>query len=262
MCHKTPVVCDGHESGAQVALQALSAMCRALPASVSMGIPDALVREAAFWAGSQLTANDADSGARVTMAVVQRAKKYLNRPGAVACVSEVDKGPGETAISCPVVQWMLMHAAWPAEPHRYDVIRDRTPWDILREDVRACRENGWDRIMPLYGVNAEGELTTARIAVGYATGKRKMYKLAGPGTSVVDIPRAKVKARPIAPYTKHPMKRICNKCATAEHYALTVISEPDQCRMWTTSEWPERCASRFQALRAQAEVELDTCEIV
>ena len=247
--HKTPIDCDSGESGAQVALRALSDMRDALPAAVKLDIPAAHVRMIAFWAGARLDRSEPESGARVTMSEVLRARKYLTRTGGVAVVSEVDKGPGEMSIHCPVVQWYFMHAAWPAEPHRFSVLPpDVTAWDVLRADIKMAQEKKWDRFMPLYGVDSEGYPGKCGIAVGYASPKRKFYKLAGPDLDATDIPVGKVKARPIAPYTKHPLKRICNKVATAAHYGLTVVSEAEQVRMWSCAEWPRRCRERLPAI--------------
>ena len=167
---------------------------------------------------------------RVSMGDLRDFRKFVQ--GAV--LSEVDKGPGMTAILCPVAQWHVMRAAWPSEPSRCEVLSlsDR---DVMLQDIRQYTERGWARLAKLYGCDDTNPVR-ACIPYVYATIKLKAFL------------QQKLKARPISPHTKIPLRWLYNIVATAHQYMLMCINTQRCARMFETSEYPRRLVGELREL--------------
>ena len=172
------------------------------------------------------------------------------------CLSPIDKGAGLTAIMCPHVMWLCMRNAWPDEPDRCEVICaadaseetvEKTEREILTQDIKIYHEKNRQRIAKLYGVDPFGRPVNAALPRGYSNPKLKAILAAVPGRKASNI----IKARPIAPHTKIPLKNVTNRNATGHHFLLTQINTGRQTRMWATSEYPRRLRDEQLALQRQ-----------
>eukprot|EP01050_Picozoa_sp_SAG11_P028373 SAG11_NODE_7555_length_1129_cov_2.461165_1_plen_294_part_00 len=190
---------------------------------------------------------------RVLQRDVLRAKKYLRR----ACVSPVDKGGGRLAIMCPVVQHLVMQKSWPDEPERCTVLCPSTATDeesakietkILQEEILTYEEKNWSRIATLYGVRGGRVPAGCALPPVYAMIKLKAIVAATAGKHSDNA----VKGRPIGPHTKHPLKNVYNRNATAHHYMLTQIRDGQRVsRLWSTSDYPRRLAAEQAAMQTR-----------
>ena len=183
---------------------------------------------------------------------VIQAKRFLHKNG--ACVAPVDKGAGRLAIMCPVVMWQAMRQAWPDEPERCEVLcpatasrksADDTEQRLLREYVKYYHQKDWKRISKLYGVDSHGEPVQAALPRAYANPKLKTIIAALHGRAADNV----IKGRPISPHTKHPLKNVYNRAATAHHFILTKISTQRVTRMFDTAEYKVRLHREAAALQ-------------
>ena len=69
----------------------------------------------------------------------------------------------------------VMKAAWLVEPHRFSVIIDRSEWTILREEVDEAVKHGWNRIMPMFGLDANNLPNRCGLSNAYTLGKLKAF---------------------------------------------------------------------------------------
>jgi len=128
-----------------------------------------------------------------------------------------------------------MEMAWPQEPHRYEI----SEWcekKIMKEDIKNYHVKGWDKISKLYGCD-KGKAKRCSVPRVYATIKGKTFNkenMSENGTI------KKLKARPIAPHTKHVLKRVYNKVATATLFCMMQVNVIRSSRLWTTREYVER----------------------
>ena len=222
-------------------------MKRTLHAVMQLGATDDLIKEITKTTVKQYEAelrqNPTHSHDQpvtlVTKPDVLKAKQHLRH----MCLSPIDKGAGLTAIMCPHVMWLCMRNAWPDEPDRCEVICaadaseetvEKTEREILTQDIKIYHEKNWQRIAKLYGVDPFGRPVNAALPRGYSNPKLKAILAAVPGRKASNI----IKARPIAPHTKIPLKNVTNRNATGHHFLLTQINTGRQTRMWTTSEYP------------------------
>ena len=140
----------------------------------------------------------------------------------------MDKGAGRLCIMCPVVNWLVMQQAWPNEPHRCTVIcpanasaekSEEIKKEIIRKHVAEFTVKNWKRIAALSGFEYNGKMKSDLLPKGYANPKLKSIIAGLPGRKACN----KIKGRPISPHTRHPLKNVYNKVATAHHFMLTQI---------------------------------------
>ena len=157
-------------------------------------------------------------------------------------ISEIDKCRGKLFIMCPFVQWHVMQAAWPNELDRYDVVDQTTTSErrILRQMARTHAKRGWERLGKLYGIDQHGHENRAELPRVYATIKDKCIPTDGVIT--------KIKARPITPHTKVPLKRVYRTVATAFLFVLQRTKQQRTCRLWTTAEQVPKCQGDYKKM--------------
>jgi len=184
---------------------------------------------------------------------VVAAKRYLHGRGAV--VATVDKGAGRLFVMCPVVNWMIMKQSWPDEPHRCEVmcpagateeLSDLVEQNINYNYIKAYNDNNWQSIAPISGVDYNGKPRGGLLPAGYANPKLKSILAATAGRKAVNS----IKGRPISPHTKHPLRHVYNRTATAHHYLLTQINSQRVTRLWDTASYTTRLRDESIALQA------------
>eukprot|EP01050_Picozoa_sp_SAG11_P014553 SAG11_NODE_1805_length_4229_cov_1.746005_3_plen_406_part_00 len=189
---------------------------------------------------------------RVLKRDVLASKKYLRH----ACISSVDKGAGRMAIMCPVVQHTVMQKSWPSEPDRCTIVCGANSTEeaaaeaeaqIIAADIDTYRRAGWQRIAKLYGVRGRGEQVNCALPRVYALIKLKAILAASPGKRANNV----VKGRPIGPHTRHHLKHVYNRVATAHHFMLTMCRTRRVTRLWNTADYPRRLMEEHQQLQAR-----------
>ena len=246
--HKSPVEITNADVFAEL-YKGLSNMRRTLPAVMQLGATDELIKEITRETVARHTVEQQRNptpypdhpDALVTKTEVLKVKRHLRH----MCLSPIDKGAGRTAIMCPQVMWQCQMNAWPDEPDRCEVICpadaseetvEKLEREILMQDIEIYKTKDWQRIAKLYGVDPFGRPVNAALPRGYANPKLKAILAAKPGRKATNI----MKARPISPHTKIPLKNVTNRNATGHHFLLTKINTQRLTRMWATTEYPVR----------------------
>ena len=234
--HKTPILV-GQDDLPRVVRSALSEMWAGLPDHITVTACDtivACVTSTAAAACAPDTQLIPGPGA-VTLSDVRRVRKYLQH----AVVSAVDKGPGQTALMCPVVFHSLILKTWPSEPERCQVLQC-SEWDVMMHDIREYERRGWSRLARLFGCDAEGYPTDrAEVPWAFVLIKLKSF-----------VQRV-LKGRPIGPHMRIPLRWLYNLIATAHAWMLMHIRTMRAGRMYTTAEYPQRLRAEHAALEAR-----------
>ena len=233
--HKTPVTYTSDSIPKEV-WSALRDLRTSLPAALQLELDEVTLEDLCQRSVQACEASASPAlAAEVSMHEVLACKRYLRR----AIISEVDKGPGLSAIYCPVANWHLMHLVWPSEPSRCCTL-DKSEFDVLWEDVQAYNAAGWSRLSRLFGADSDGypSLRTS-LPHCYATWKLKAFL------------KQILKGRPISPHTKIPLKHLYNLIATAHQYLLMRIRTGRVSRMFTCREYAARLEGEMQAMVAQ-----------
>lgn len=210
---RTPLVEDPRAVGKEAVRAIWKAGRRYLPSRALVGVK-------LCWKGSLIDRDGLalverncgmNAPADCTTSAVLEMKRRL-----VECVKvPIDKSPGELLVCCPAYYEDLYDKAFNLDGEYYDM-NVGCPTKVVLDMRRTFKERGWNM---LGGWNGKGEFP-----VPYVMPKNK------------DLQRA----RPIAPYTHHYLKRVYKTVSRAHCYTIRRLDEQDTFNIVCMSEFGER----------------------